>query len=106
LLYFFLPGFLDGQQIIMKEETALRKILEGTASHTGNEFFRALVKSLAEALHTKGAWVTEFLPGKNRLRALAFWMEDHFVDNMNMIFPELPAKMWLRNNACSTFPTM
>jgi PAS domain S-box-containing protein len=76
----------------MKEETALRKILEGTASHTGNEFFRALVKSLAEALHTKGAWVTEFLPGKNRLRALAFWMEDHFVDAYEYDIPGTPCE--------------
>jgi len=62
------------------EAAALRKILEGTASHTGNEFFRALVRNLAEALKTKGAWVTEYLPEKRRLRAIAFWMQDRFVD--------------------------
>jgi len=58
----------------------LRKILEGTASHTGKDFFLALVKTLAEVLNTKGAWVTEYLPEKRTLRALAFWVEDHFVD--------------------------
>ena len=62
------------------EGLVLRKILEGTALHTGEEFFRALVKNLAEALNTKGAWVTEFLPDKRSLRAISFWMKDHFVD--------------------------
>ncbi len=62
------------------EAAALRKILEGTASHTGKEFFRALVRNLAEALKTKGAWVTEYVPEKRRLRAIAFWMQDRFVD--------------------------
>ncbi|MDX1639504.1 MAG: sigma 54-interacting transcriptional regulator, partial [Balneolaceae bacterium] len=58
----------------------LRSILEGTAAHTGKSFFRALVRELATALHTKGAWVTEYLEEKRRLRALAFWMSDHFVE--------------------------
>lgn len=63
------------------EDIALRKILEGTASHTGKEFFRALVKSLAEALGTKGAWVTEVLPKPGKARVISMWMKDHFVDN-------------------------
>lgn len=62
------------------EDIALRKILEGTASHTGKEFFYALVKSLAEALGTKGAWVTELLPARQKVRILAFWLEDHYLD--------------------------
>lgn len=65
----------------VKEDNAIRKILEGTASHTGIEFFRALVKNLAEALNTKGAWITEYLPEKQRLKALSFWLENRFVDD-------------------------
>lgn len=59
---------------------ALLSILEGTALHIGEEFFRELVRNLAEVLQTKGAWVTEYLPEQRRLRALAFWMVDDFVD--------------------------
>jgi formate hydrogenlyase transcriptional activator len=36
-------------------DTALRTILEGTATQTGTEFFQALVKNLALALNTHGA---------------------------------------------------
>lgn len=74
------------------EDMALRKILEGTASHTGKDFFRALVENLAEALGTKGAWVTEYLPDKEVLRAIAFWMEDHFVDEYEFEIPGTPCE--------------
>jgi transcriptional regulator with GAF, ATPase, and Fis domain len=55
---------------------ALRTILKGTASETGERFFFALVENLAKALGTHGAWVTEYLPDTRRLRALAFWLGD------------------------------
>jgi PAS domain S-box-containing protein len=57
------------------ERVALRLILEGTATATGREFFRALVKSLAAAMGTRGAWVTEYFPDEARLTALAFWLD-------------------------------
>jgi hypothetical protein len=42
--------------------------VEGTATHTGDRFFQALVESLARALGTHGAWVTEYRPESRRLR--------------------------------------
>jgi len=54
------------------EETALRAIVEGTASETGESFYRALVNNLAEALDTKGAWLTEYYEQEGIMRALAF----------------------------------
>jgi PAS domain S-box-containing protein len=61
----------------------LKSILEGTAAHTGENFFRELVKKLAETLHTKGAWVTEYIEGERRLKSIAFWVQDHFVEEYN-----------------------
>lgn len=52
----------------MDEVAALRLVVEGTVSETGGEFFRALVRNLARALSTTGAWVTEWLPEPRRLR--------------------------------------
>ena len=65
----------------LDEHAALRAILEGTATETGQGFFRALVRSLGEALRTHGAWVTEYLPERRRLRSLAFWMDGGYVDH-------------------------
>ncbi len=61
------------------EYAALRSIVEGTATETGEKFFSSLVKNLADALDTHGAWVTEYLEEKRSLRALAFWMGNTWI---------------------------
>jgi PAS domain S-box-containing protein len=66
-------------------DAALRTILEGTATQTGTEFFQALVKNLAFALNTHGAWVTEYFPESRRLKALAFWMGGQWLDDWEMV---------------------
>ena len=55
------------------EQLALR-IFEGTASETGEHFFAALVEHLARAIDAHGAWVTEYIPDRRRLRILALWI--------------------------------
>ena len=62
-----LPNSID-------DSTALRLVVEGTVSETGTDFFRALVRNLATVMDTAGAWVTEYLPEVQRLRAYAFWL--------------------------------
>ena len=68
----------------LEADVALRAILEGTATETGQRFFEALVQNLAKALGTHGAWVTEYFPETRRLRALAFWMEGHWVQDYEL----------------------
>lgn len=65
----------------MTDEAALRLVVEGTVSETGTAFFRALVRNLATAMGTIGAWVTEYLPEQRRLRAHAFWLKGEFVED-------------------------
>ena len=73
-------------------DAALRTILEGTATETGAGFFRALVKNLAEALGTHGAWVTEYFPESRRLRALSFWLGDRWLDGWEMVVDGTPCE--------------
>ncbi|MCZ7556124.1 MAG: sigma 54-interacting transcriptional regulator [Bacteroidia bacterium] len=61
------------------DEAVLRALVHGTAAETGEDFFRVLVRNLAMALGTSGAWVTEYLDEARRLRALAFWHDGSFV---------------------------
>jgi len=63
------------------EEATLRAVVEGTASETGTDFYRALTRNLARALDTHGAWVTEYTEASERLRALAFWFGDKWVED-------------------------
>ncbi|MCC6233044.1 MAG: sigma 54-interacting transcriptional regulator [Verrucomicrobiales bacterium] len=64
----------------LNEEAALRLVVEGTVAETGVEFFRALVRNLAMAMNTAGAWVTEYFPAGKRLRAHAFWLNGEFIE--------------------------
>jgi PAS domain S-box-containing protein len=73
-------------------DAALRTILEGTATETGAEFFKALVRKLAEALHTQGAWVTEYIADSRRLKALAFWMGGQWLDGWEMVVDGTPCE--------------
>jgi PAS domain S-box-containing protein len=73
-------------------DVALRTILEGTATETGAEFFKALVRKLAEALHTQGAWVTEYISDSRRLKALAFWMGGQWLDGWEMVVDGTPCE--------------
>jgi formate hydrogenlyase transcriptional activator len=65
----------------LDEGEALRLVVEGTVAETGVAFFRALVRNLARALGTTGAWVTEYLPQEQKLRALAMWINGGFVEH-------------------------
>ncbi|NIS15133.1 MAG: PAS domain S-box protein [candidate division Zixibacteria bacterium] len=65
----------------LQVDPALRNILEGTSAEFGQDFFKALVKNLCNALGTYGAWVTEFLESCYRLRAHAFWLDGKFVED-------------------------
>jgi PAS domain S-box-containing protein len=73
-------------------DAALRTILEGTATDTGAQFFKSLVKSLASALGTHGAWVTEYFPESRRIKALAFWMGDQWLEDWEMVVDGTPCE--------------
>ncbi len=60
-------------------DALLGALVEGTSGETGLPFFRALVTGLVEALGVHGAWVTEYLPEKNHLRAIAFRLGGEWV---------------------------
>lgn len=68
----------------LDEETALRTILEGTATVTGERFFEALVENLSKAMQTHAAWVTEYFPESRRLKALAFYLNGSFLKSWEM----------------------
>ena len=65
----------------LDEHAALRTILDGTATGTGEQFFVSLVENLATALNTYGAWVAEYLEDTRRLRAIAFRMNNRWVQD-------------------------
>jgi len=84
---------------ISDELGALRAIVEGTARHTGQEFFQSLVRHLAAAVGTRYAFVAEFAGG-TMARTLAFWFRDHIADNIEWDVTGTPCEDVVRGNLC------
>ncbi len=78
----------------------LRAIVEGTAGHTGVEFFRNLVRCLSQATGVPNAFVAEFAGGRSRVRTLAFWQGDRFVPDAEWDLPGTPCEDVLKGNLC------
>ena len=86
---------------IRKSDLTLRKIDEGTAGATGAAFFPSLVRNLADALQTKYAFVSKFVEGnQTRVRTLAFWKGDGFLDNFEYDLPHTPCERVLAGEVC------
>jgi len=86
------------------EDAALRAIVEGTVSETGQAFYRALVRNLAAALDTYGAWLTEYDERQHRLRALAFWLGDRFIDPFEYAIAGTPCETTVREGRLVHIP--
>lgn len=63
-------------------DLGLQNIADGVAAVIGTEFFRQLVKSLASALEVRYALVAEKLDTGERVRTLAYWGDEVFLDNI------------------------
>jgi PAS domain S-box-containing protein len=85
------------------ELAALRAIVEGTARHTGQEYFQSLVRYLAAAVGTRYAFVAEFAGG-TRVRTLAYWRRDQIIDNIEWDVIGTPCQDVVRGNLCH-YPT-
>ena len=89
-------GTSEGASRRIDEDAALRAVVEGTASETGREFYRALVRNLASVLDVHGAWVTEFDEQKESLRALAFWFGEDWVEHFEYPIAGSPCERTIR----------
>ncbi|MEX0269346.1 GAF domain-containing protein [Leptolyngbyaceae cyanobacterium UHCC 1019] len=81
------------KQIVERQRTeaVLRQIITGTASVTGEEFFAALVRNLAEALGATYVLVSEAVGNPpERFHTLACWSDDHLAENIEYSLPNTP----------------
>ncbi|WP_228850321.1 sigma-54-dependent Fis family transcriptional regulator [Aegicerativicinus sediminis] len=83
---------------------ALKQIVETTSQFTGKEFFKALVKHLAEILDVHGVWVTEYLPEQNKLNSLAFWLNGNYVEKYEYAVSNTPCEPVLKTNEICHIP--
>jgi formate hydrogenlyase transcriptional activator len=79
--------------------TSLKALMAGTAGSMGEDFFRRLVRNLAEALRARHAFVSEFTPPEH-VRTLAFWSNGEIVDNIEYELPGTPCEDVIRHGLC------
>ena len=88
----------------LDQAVILRALVEGTVAETGGRFFYALVENLQQVLRTSGAWVTEYLPQTNRLRAHAFMMHGNWVEDYEFDVQGTPCEAAILQKELVHFP--
>lgn len=88
----------------LNAEALIRYLLEGTSSETGQKFLQALVRSAAKAMDVAGVWVTEYCPERKILRSLAFWMNDHFIEDYEYKIQGTPCEQVIERSCLIHYP--
>ncbi len=79
-----LEGFARDITDRKRAESALRTLAAMTAQGRGEDFFRSVARSVAEALRVKYALVGQIQPeGSSRVQTLAVWAGDRFAPNFS-----------------------
>src|SRR5262245_7429008 len=68
----------------LREDDALREIVQGVEAETGERFFASLVRHLACALGVQYAFVSELLPDRRHFRTRAVWGRGTLLDNFEI----------------------
>jgi PAS domain S-box-containing protein len=95
---------MSGPGLQLQSETLIRHLLEGTASETGHEFFRALARSTALALDVAGAWITEYVPEKRVLRSVALWINGGYIDHFEYNIEGTPCEVVIEGGRLVHYP--
>jgi GNAT superfamily N-acetyltransferase len=80
----------------LDEDVALRKIVEGVESETGEGFLRSLVRCVTEALGVAYAFVSELDADRGVFRTLAVWGHGQLLANFELPLAGTPCEGVLR----------
>ena len=81
-------------------ERKLRAVLRGTAATTGDAFFAALTRHLAQALGVRFAFVAERTDEtRTHVRTLSFWSHDRYRENMEYAVAGTPCEVVMQDEA-------
>ena len=93
------------------DDAALREIVEGVESETGDRFFYSLVKHLASALGCEYVFVSELLVDRQQFRTRAVWGRGTFLENFETPLDGTPCEAVLNGKSshhperiCQLFP--
>ena len=84
----------------LRTSQTLRSIIEGTSASTGEDFFRALVRSLTSALRADFALVGELMPDLASVKTLAICFNGRIVENTLYELRGTPCEGVVNADAC------
>lgn len=88
-----------------RSEQVLRSIVEGTVSVTGEDFFRSLVRAIAQALEVRYAMVSGCIDTPpTRVRTFAFWQDNDFGENIEYDLLGTPCETVFSQQGCQYYP--
>jgi formate hydrogenlyase transcriptional activator len=87
------------QEARYKADEFLRSLVEGTIASTGSDFLRELVRQVSGALGIRYAFVGYLLP-ESRIRTLAFWKGDGYVDQVEYSLEGTPCTKVIQGETC------
>jgi len=88
-----------------QQEEALRLIVEGTASATGNTFMHSCVRYLAQVLQVRYASISESIdPEHTKVRILAFWEGARWIENQEYVVTGTPRQTVLNSRTTCYYP--
>ncbi|MBD0337528.1 MAG: PAS domain S-box protein, partial [Cyanobacteria bacterium Co-bin13] len=85
----YLLGISEDFTERQQREEALRLIVEGTASATGEEFFRTCVSYLARVLRVRYAFIAQFTTA-GQAQTLAYWADGAIAENFDYTIAGTP----------------
>jgi DNA-binding NarL/FixJ family response regulator len=87
-----------------RSEQTLRLIVEGTVAVTGEAFFKALVRSLAEALKVRYALISGCIDNPpTRVCTYAFWQDNDFSENVEYDLYGTPCEQVFNGQGCQCY---
>jgi two-component system, NtrC family, sensor kinase len=81
-------------------DRALQTLLAATTADLGHDFFRTLVKQLAEAFRVTCAMVGEMNPEQESIHTMAFWSGGDFQENLTYPLQGTPCYTAVANSIC------
>jgi PAS domain S-box-containing protein len=97
------PNERDDTPVSTDEELiALRAIVDAASYRSGEEYFRALVRTLARVVETRWAFIATFGSSENhtKARTIAFWDTDHIADNFEWTLAGTPCEDVVNGDLC------
>ncbi|SRR5579884_5502 len=89
------------ERLSASDSELLQHLAAGTASSTGADFFKSLVRHVASALRVRYAFVTQCTDATlTRVRTLAFWDGKDFGDNFEYALAGTPCENVIAGSVC------